>query len=161
MRTIICIFLAIVLVISFGIWKLSQDTRLLTERVKNAQRLVDSLKKESRDIAKYKDGQSLSLDKFYLETFSTIKEISFYYCVPSEIKIIGAKDLTTLPELSKPSQYRGIIYMDALCQIGLKDPLDICLFDTLYKIMKNKPLEILDAKIENGVLSLTMRLYGT
>jgi len=161
MKIVTCVFLAIVLIVSFGIWKLSQDTRLLTERVRNTQSLVDSLKKESKDIAKYKDGQGLSLDKFYLETFNTIKEISFYYHVPSEIKIVGAKDFANLSELFKPSQYRGIKYMDALCQIGLKDPLDICLFETLYRIMKNKPLEILDAKIENDVLSLTMRLYGT
>ena len=160
MRIIICAFLIVTLAMSFGIWKLTSETHALTSYIRDAQNTIWALKKESRDIAKYKDAQGLSLDKFYPEVFNDIKEISFYYRVPSEIKIIEAKDLVNLLEFFKPSQYRGIRCVDMLCQIGLKDPLDIYSFEALYKIMKNRPLEILGVEIENGVLNLTMRLYG-
>ena len=51
-------------------------------------------------------------------------------------------------------------YADILCRIGLKDYHDAYLFEAFYKIIKNKPIEILEVEIEKDVLNLTMRLYG-
>lgn len=160
MRIVSCIFLAMGLVMSFGIWKLTSETRVLTDLIRNAEKETAALKKEFRNISKYKDEQGLPLDKFYLEAFNDIKEVFFYHRVSSEIKIIEAKDLVNIAEFFKPSQYKGIRHVDILCQICLKDPLDIYSFDALYKIIKNKPIEILDVEIENGVFNLTLRLYG-
>jgi len=160
MRIATYAFLVAGLAMSFGIWKLTSETHALTSYVREAQNTIWALKKESGDIAKYKDEESLSLDKFYLAAFNDIKEISFYYHVSSEIKILGAKDLVNITEFFKPSQYKGIRCVDILCQIGLKNALDIYSFEPLYKIMKNRPLEILDVEIENGVLNLKLRLYG-
>ena len=42
----------------------------------------------------------------------------------------------------------------------MKDSLDTSLFETLYKIVRNRPVEILDIRIEKDAVNLTMRLYG-
>ena len=160
MKTTICIFLVITAIISFGIWRLTSNTLLFTSQIRSAEKIITALKLESKGLDKYKCEQGLPLDKFYLGIFNDIKEVSFYYHASSEIKVLEAKDLVATEDFFKPSQYRGIRCVDILCQIGLKDPLDIYSFEALYKIMKNKPVEILGVEIENGVLNLTMRLYG-
>ena len=60
----------------------------------------------------------------------------------------------------KPSQYRGIRCVDVSCRIDLKDLSDTYLFEALYKIIRNKPIDILDVEIEKDAVNLTMRLYG-
>ena len=160
MRTITCIFLVISLIVSFGIWKLTSNTHILTSRIRNTEKEISALKVESKNLAKYKDEQALSLDKFYLEVFNDIKELSFYYHADSEIKVLEARDLVNTQEFFKPSRYKEIKYVDILCRICLKDSLDMYLFEMLYKIIKNKPIEILEVRIEKDVLNLTMRLYG-
>jgi len=42
----------------------------------------------------------------------------------------------------------------------LKDLSDTYLFEALYKIIRNKPIDILDVEIEKDSINLTMRLYG-
>ena len=160
MKTTICIFLVITAIISFGIWRLTSNTLLFTSQIRSAEKIITALKLESKGLDKYKCEQGLPLDKCYLGIFNDIKEVSFYYHASSEIKVIGSEDLVTTSEFFKPSQYKGIRYVDILCRIGLKDYHDAYLFETLYKIIKNKPIEILEARIEKDVLNLTMRLYG-
>ena len=160
MKTIICIFLVIIAIISFGIWRLTSNTLFSTSQIRNAEGIIAAFKLESKGLDKYKCQQGLPLDKFYLGIFNDIKEVSFYYYVSSEIKVLEVKDLVTMSEFFKPSQYKGIRYIDILCRIGLKDYHDAYLFEALYKIIKNKPIEILEARIEKDSFDLTMRLYG-
>ena len=160
MRIVIAIFLIITLTASVGIWKVTQDTRLLKSRIKNTEKEIASLKVEVRTLDKYKDEKALSLEKFYLEVFNDIKEVSFYYHASIEIKVLEAKDRVSLFEFFKSSQYRGIRYIDVKCQVNLKDLPDMYLFETLYKIIKNRPVDILEIEMGKDVLNLTMRLYG-
>ena len=160
MRIVIAIFLIITLTASVGIWKVTQDTRLLKSRIKNTEKEIASLKVEARTLDKYKDEKALSLEKFYLQVFNDIKEVSFYYHASIEIKVLEAKDLVSLFEFFKSSQYRGIRYIDVKCQVNLKDLPDMYLFETLYKIVKNRPIDILEMEMGKDVLNLTMRLYG-
>ena len=160
MRIVIAIFLIITLTASVGIWKVTQDTRLLKSRIKNTEKEITSLKVEARILYKYKDEKALSLEKFYLQVFNDIKEVSFYYHASIEIKVLEAKDLVSLFEFFKSSQYRGIRYIDVKCQVNLKDLPDMYLFETLYKIIKNRPIDILEMEMGKDVLNLTMRLYG-
>ena len=150
----------IITIVSFGIWRLTSNTFLLTSQMRSAEKIITALKLESKGLDKYKCEQGLPLDKCYLGIFNDIKEVSFYYYVSSEIKVLEVKDLVTMSEFFKPSQYKGIKYIDILCRIGLKDYHDAYLFEALYKIIKNKPIEILEARIEKDALNLTMRLYG-
>jgi len=160
MRIITSFFLVVILAASFGIWRLTLDTHAQKSRIKNAEKIGAALKAESVSLDKYKDGKSLPLDKFCLEVFNDIKEISFYYHTDSEIKVIEARDLVNTEEFFRPSEYKGIRYVDILCQIGVKDSLDMYLFEVIHKVIKNKPIEILGLRIEKDVLNLTMRLYG-
>ena len=160
MRIVTSILIAISIVLSIGIWKLTSDTRSFNNRIKNAEKEIALLKAQITDLDKYKYEKGISLDKFYLEVFNDIKEVSFYYRASSEIKIPEAKDLVSLLRFFKPSQYRGIRCVDVLCRIDLKDLSGTYIFEMLYKIIKNRPIDILDVEIEKDVLSLTMRLYG-
>ena len=160
MKIVIAIILAITLAVSFGIWKLTSDTRLLNSRVNATEKVIAAIRVEARDLNKYKDEEGLPLDKFYFELFNDIKEISFYYHASSEIKVPGAKDLVNIADFFKPSQYKGIRCVDVSCRIDLKDLSDTYLFEALYKIIRNKPIDILDVEIEKGAVNLTIRLYG-
>jgi len=160
MKMIICIFLVISLAASFGIWKLASNTRLCTSQIKNAEGIIAGLKLESKNLDKYKCEKSLPLDKFYLQVFNDLKEISFYYHASSEIKVLEAKDLVATEDFFKPSQYEGIRYVDILCRIDLKNSHNLYLFEMLYKIIKNKPIEILEVEVGKDTLNVTMRLYG-
>ena len=160
MKIAIAVILVITLIVSFGIWKLTSDTHILNSQIKTVGKEVAGIKTQTNDLGKYKDEEGIDLNRSYFELFNDIKEISFYYHVASEVKILGAKDLTGIEELSKPSQYKGIRCVDIICRINLKDSADTSLFETLYKIVRNKPVEILDIKIEKDAVNLTMRLYG-
>ena len=161
MRIVIAIILAITLVISIGVWKVNLDIRRLNGSIKTDELKSLALKKEAGDLDKYRDEKGVPLDKFYLEVFNDIKDISFYYHASSEIKIPEAKDLGNIAQAFRPSQYRGIRCADIACRISLKNILDTNLFEALYKILKNKPVDILEWKIEKDNINLTMRLYGS
>lgn len=137
------------------------DTRLLSSQVKKAKDEISAVKQEKDVLLNYKSQTPRSLDQFYLEVFSDIKELSSYYCAASEIKIIGSKDLVNTQEFFKESQYKGIRYVDVLCQLDLKNQPDTYSFDTLYKMLKSRPIDVLDVRIEKNILNLTMRLYGS
>ena len=136
------------------------DTRLLSGQIKKAKDEITAVKQEKDTLLKYKSQTPLSLDKFYLEVFSDIKELSSYYRAVSEIKIIGSKDLVNTQEFFKESQYKGIRHVDVLCQLDLKNQPDTYLFDMFYKMLKSKPIEVLEVRLEKNILNLTMRLYG-
>ena len=137
------------------------DTRLLSGQVKKVKDEISAVKLEKDALLKYKSQTPLSLDKFYLEVFSDIKELSSYYRAVSEIKIIGSKDLVNTQEFFKESQYKGIRYVDVLCQLDLKNQPGTYLFDVLYKMLKSRPIEILEVRLEKNILNLTMRFYGS
>jgi len=161
MRTITFLFVIVTLALSLLVWNITLDTRLLSGRIKKAKDKISAVKQEKDALFKYKSQTPLSLDKFYLEVFNDIKELSSYYHVASEIKIIGSKDLVNTQEFFKESQYKGIRYVDVLCQLDLKNQLDTYLFDTLCKMLKSRPIEVLEVRLEKNILNLTMRLYGT
>lgn len=160
MRIISFLFVIAVLVLSLIAWNTASDTRVIGGRIIKAAQRVGALKKEQNALLKFKKQTPLSLDKFYLEVFNDIKEVASYYHAACEIKIIGAKDLVNTREFFKESQYKGIRQVDILCQIDLKDNLDTYLFDTLFKMLMRKPIEILEVRLEKNILNLTMRLYG-
>ena len=98
---------------------------------------------------------------FYLDIFNTIKEICVYCNEACEVKIIESKDFTNTEEFFKQSQYKGIKYVDISCQFSLNEQTETYLLRMFYKLAKNKPIEILEVKIEKNKVNLTMRLYGT
>jgi hypothetical protein len=161
MRIITCFFLFLTLAVSFGIWTTTSNTHLLDSRIEKAAEEITAMNQESMGLDKYKDEQAIMLDKFYPEVFNDINEISSYYHADSEVKIIAAKDLVNTREFFKPSQYKGINYVDILCQVDLKDQPDTYLFVAFYKMAQSMPIEILGLNLEKNILSVTMRLYGS
>lgn len=160
MRIITFLFVIVTLVLSVLVWNFTSDTRFLSGQAKNTTGRISAVKQEQDALLKYKSQTPLSLDKFYLEVFSDIKELSSYYRAVSEIKIIGAKDLMSIKEFFKESQYMGIRYVDVLCRLDLKNQPDTYLFDMFYKMLKSRPIEVLEVSLEKNILNLTMRLYG-
>ena len=160
MRIIIFLFVIVTLILSALVWNFTSDTRFLSGQAKNTAGRISVVKQEQDALLKYKSQTPLSLDKFYLEVFSDIKELFSYYRAASEIKIIGSKDLVNTQEFFKESQYKGIRYVDVLAQVDLKNQPDTYLFDMLYKMLKSRPIEILEVRLEKNILNLTMRLYG-
>ncbi len=160
MRIITFIFVIVTLILSVLVWNFTSDARFLSGQAKNTAERISAVKQEQDTLLKYKSQTPLSLDKFYLEVFSDIKEISSYYRAASEIKIIGSKDLVNTQEFFKESQYMGIRYVDVLCRLDLKNQPDTYLFDALYKMLKSRSIEVLEVSLEKNILNLTMRLYG-
>lgn len=160
MRIITFLFVIVTLVLSALVWNFTSDTRFLSGQAKNTAGRISAVKQQQDALLKYKNQTPLSLDKFYLEVFSDIKELSSYYRAASEIKIIGSKDLVNTQEFFKESQYMGIRYVDVLCRLDLKNQSDTYLFDMFYKMLKSRSIEILDVSLEKNILNLTMRLYG-
>ncbi len=143
------------------LWNLVSDTRTLNSGIKSAADEISQIKKEQAALVKHKSERSLPLEKFYLEVFNDIKEISFYYRAPSEVKIIGAKDLVGIRNFFKESQYKGIKYIDLSCSFDLRKQRNTYLLDALHKMLKSRPLDVLDVSVEKGIVSITLRLYGT
>ena len=141
-------------------WELFKDTRILNNEIKRANEEVSGINSELEGLLKYKNGTGQPLAKFYLGVFNDIKEICSYYDTASEIKIVSGKDLTNVEEFFNESQYRGIKYVDVLCRFGLKSLDEVHLFYVLYETVKREPIRILDVRIENNTVVLTMRLYG-
>lgn len=149
-----------ILALSSAGWQKFQDMRALTSRIKKAEQETILLREECERLSKYKEEIGLSLSKFYLKIFNDIREACIYYGAPCEIKIIGAKDFVDTQDYFKPSEYRGIKSVDALCQITLSNVSNADLTGIIYKIIKFNPVEVLEAKIEKNTLSLILRLYG-
>lgn len=143
------------------LWNLVSDTRTINSGIKNAVDEIIQDKRAQTTLLKYKSEKPLSLEKFYLEVFNDIKEISFYYRAPCEVKIIGAKDLVGIRNFFKESQYKGIKYVDLLCSFDLRKQRNTYLLEALYKMLKSRPLDVLDVSLEKSILNITMRLYGT
>jgi hypothetical protein len=160
MRKITLVFMAVLLALMVLLWNLASDINTLNSGIKNAVTEISKVKKEQAALVKYKNEKPISLEKFYLEVFNDIKELSFYYRAPVEIKIVGAKDLVNIRNFFKESQYKGIKYVDLLCSFDLKKQHDKSLLDALSKMLKSRPVDVLDISIEKNIFSITMRLYG-
>jgi hypothetical protein len=154
-------FVILTLALSLLVWNITLDTRLLSGQIKKNTEHISAIKQEKDALLKYRSQIPLSLDQFYLEVFSDIKELSSYYRAVSEIKIIGSKDFVNTQEFFKESQYKGIRYVDVLCRLDLKNQSDTYLFNTFYKMLKSRLIEILEVRLEKNILNLTMRLYGS
>jgi len=161
MKRITLIFVITLLALIVLLWNLVSDTRTLNSGIKSAIDEISQVKKEETTLLKYKSEKPLPLEKFYLEVFNDIKEISFYYRVPCEVKIIGAKDLVGIRSFFKESQYKGIKHVDLLCSFDLRKQRDTYSLDALYRMLKSRPLDVLDVSLEKSILNITMRLYGT
>lgn len=142
------------------LWNLASDMRTLNRGIKNTANEINQLNKEQASLVQYKSERPFSLEKFYLEVFNDIKELSFYYRAPSELKIIGAKDLVGIRNFFKESYYKGIKYVDLSCSFDLRKQRDTYLLDALYKMLKSRPLDVLGVSLEKNILNITMRLYG-
>ncbi|MEK6564852.1 MAG: hypothetical protein AABZ65_07490 [Candidatus Omnitrophota bacterium] len=161
MKRITLIFVITLLALIVLLWNFISDTRTLNRGIKSATDEISQIKKEQGTLVKFKSEKPLTLEKFYLEVFNDIKEISFYYRAPSEVKIIGAKDLVGIRNFFKESQYKGIKYVDLLSSFDLRKQRDTYLLDAFYKMLKSRPLDVLDVSVEKGIVSITLRLYGT
>ena len=160
MKRITLIFVVTLLTLMVLLWNLASEIGTINRGIKNAVSEISQIKKEQATLVKYKSEKPLSLEKFYLEVFNDIKEISFYYRAPSELKVIGAKDLVNIRNFFKESQYKGIKYVDLSCSFDLRKQRNAYLLDALYKMLKSKPIDVLDVRVEKGIFSITMRLYG-
>lgn len=160
MKRITLIFVVTLLALMVLLWNLASEINTINRGIKNAVSEISQIKKEQAALVKYKSEKPLSLEKFYLEVFNDIKEISFYYRSPCEVKVIGAKDLVNIRNFFKESQYKGIKYVDLLCSFDLRKQRNAYLLDALYKMLISKPLDVLDVSIEKGIFNITMRLYG-
>ncbi len=161
MRIITFLFVIVALVLSALLWNFTSEACFLSRQAKNTAERISVVKQEQDTLLKYKSQAPLPLEKFYLGVFNDIKELSFYYRTPSEIKIIEAKELVNIKEFFKESQYKGVRYADVLCRFDLRSQLDMYLFDMLYKMLKSRPLEMQEVSLEKNILNLTMRLYGS
>ena len=161
MRRIILIFFVTLLALMVLLWNLASGIGTINRGIKNAVSEISQIKKEQATLVKYKNEKPLSLEKFYLEVFNDIKEISFYYRAPVEVKVIGAKDLVNIRSFFKESQYKGIKYVDLSCSFDLRKQRNTYLLDAFYKMLKSRPLDVLGVSLEKGFVSVTMRLYGT
>ena len=161
MKRITLIFVITLLALIVLLWNLVSDTRTLNSGIKSAVDEISQVKKEETTLLKYKSEKPLPLEKFYLEVFNDIKELSFFYRAPSEVKIIGAKDLIGIRSFFKESQYKGINYVDLSCSFDLRKQRNTYLLDALHKMLKSRPLDVLDVSVEKGIVSITLRLYGT
>lgn len=161
MKKITLIFMILFLALMVLLWNIASDINTFNSGIKNAVNEISRIKQEQTMLVKYKAEKSLSLEKFYLEVFNDIKELSFYYRAPVEVKIVGAKDLVNIRSFFKESLYKGIKQVDLSCSFDLRKQHNAYLLDALYKMLKSKPLSILDINLEKGFVILTMRLYGS
>ncbi len=161
MRKITLIFIISLLSLLVLLWNLASDINTLNSGIKNSVAKISQIKKEQAGLVRYKSEKPASLEKFYLGVFNDIKEISFYYHSPVEVKILGAKDLVNIRNFFRKSQYKGIKQVDITCSFDLRKQHNTYLLDALYKMLKSKPLSILGISLEKGFVILTMRLYGS
>lgn len=157
----IFLFIAAILVLSIRIWGLNQDTILINSRLNEVQGEVHAIILKEKGLAVYKDETALPLDQYYLQVYNDIKEIAAYYNEACEVKIAGAKDLTALKDLFKPSVYEGIKYFDILCRFSLSERTGDSLLRMFCGLNQAGPMEILEVCLKKNTVVLIMRLYGT
>jgi hypothetical protein len=161
MKRIILIFVITLIALMVLLWNLASGINTINRGINNAVSEISQIKKEQATLVKHKSEKPLSLEKFYLEVFNDIKEFSFYYRAPCEVKVIGAKDLVNIRNFFKESQYKGVKYIDLICSFDLKKQRNAYLLDALYKMLKSKPLDVSGVSIEKGIVTVIVRLYGT
>ena len=160
MRIITFLFWILISVLLVLLCNHDADTRVLNDGIKRTTAAISAVRKEQDVLSRYQSEKSLSLEKLYLQLFNRAKEISFYYRLGCEVKILGAKDLVNIREFFKESQYKGISCVDVLCRVELKKQQDVYLLNAFYKMFKSMPVDVLEARLEKNTLNLTLRLYG-
>ncbi len=160
MRIITGFFIIISLAVCLLTSRFFKDTRALNKEIKKVQNKITMIDTEYKSLAKYKDSAVVSLSRFYVDVFNNIKQISVYYNSECRIKIIGCRDLVSIEEFFKPSEYKGVRCVDVLSQLNLEEPSSVYLFEMFYEMAKTMPLEITEVKIEKNTVNLTTRLYG-
>ncbi len=160
MRIITFLFGILISALLVLLCNLAADTRVLNDGIKRTTAAISAVRKEQDALSRYQSEKPLPLEKLYLELFNRAKEVSFYYRLGCEVKILGAKDLVNIQEFFKESQYKGISYADILCRVELKKQQDVYLLNAFYKMFKSMPVDVLEARLEKNTLNLTLRLYG-
>ena len=160
MRIITFLFWILISVLLVLLCNFAADTRVLNDGIKRTTAAISAVRKEQDVLSRYQSEKPLSLEKLYLQLFNRAKEISFYYRLGCEVKILGAKDLVNIREFFKESQYKGISCVDVLCRVELKKQQDVYLLNAFYKMFKSMPVDVLETRLEKNTLNLTLRLYG-
>jgi len=161
MKAITFLCIAAILVLSIRIWGLNQDTILINSRLNKVQGEIHTIILKEKGLAVYKDEAALPLDQYYLQVYNDIKEIAAYYDETCEVKTVGAKDLTAVKDLFKPSVYEGIKYFDVFCRFSLSERTGDSLLRMFCGLSQAGPMEILEVDLEKNTVVLIMRLYGT
>ena len=137
-----------------------QEKSVINSRVRKTGEEITLLNLEYKGLKQYKEKAPISLTKLYLDLLNNIKEISNYSNAVSVIKIPGANDAANIEQFFKASAYKGIRYMDVLCEVDFKDELDEHFLPMFYEMIKLKPISLLEVGLDKDRLILTMRLYG-
>ena len=141
-------------------WNSFQQKNLINNRVRKTGEEITLLNLEYKGLKQYKDKVPISLTRLYLDLLNNIKEISNYSNAVSIIKISGANEGTDIEQFFKTSAYKGIRYVDVLCEVNFKDELDMHFLPMFYEMIKLKPISLLEVGLDKDRLILTMRLYG-
>ena len=161
MRIIIGFFLILALAVSFKTWKTSLDTRFINSCIEEANKELDKTAQELNRLETCKEEEGAFLEELYLEVFGQIQEISSYYHADSKVSIAEAKNLVNTREFFRPSDYKGVNFLDLQVRVDLKSQPDKHLISLLSNMAGSRPVEILEINLEKDILSLIMRLYGT
>ena len=137
-----------------------QEKSVINSRVRKTGEEITLLNLEYKGLKQYKEKAPISLTKLYLDLLNNIKEISNYSNAVSVIKIPGANDAANIEQFFKASAYKGIRYMDVLCEVDFKDELDEHFLPMFYEMIKLKPVTLLEVSLKEGRLTLKLRLYG-
>jgi len=160
MRTITIFLIIVSIALSLMAWNSFQKKSLINNRIRKANEEIALLNLEYKGLKQYKDKAPIALTRLYLDIFNSIKEISGYCNTVSAIKIPGVNDAANIEQSFKDSAYKGIRYVDVLCEVTFKDALDEHFLPMFYEMINLKAVSILGVNLEKDKLTLTMRLYG-
>ena len=141
-------------------WNSFQQKNLINNRVRKTGEEITLLNLEYEGLKQYKNKAPISLTRLYLDLLNNIKEISNYSNALSLIKIPGTNDNTDIEQFFKASAYKGIRYMDVLCEVNFKEELDKHFLPMFYEMIKLKPVTLLEISLKEDRLTLKLRLYG-
>lgn len=132
----------------------------MDKRIKKAQEEIDMLNLEYNGLNKYRDKRPLSLASVYLDVANEIKAVSGYYGLVPLVKIPGIVDGQNIEEFFKPSVYKGIRYVDVLCEVNRKDAPAAHLLSMFCAMIKTRPARLSGVNFDMDKLTFNLRLYG-
>lgn len=160
MRIIIFVFSIIVIFTGLQGYNQINDALGFRKQTMELKKQTELFNAQGAGVGSYQDGLSTPLDIFYTDIFNKVKAVSRYYAGRGEVKILNSKDLVDIASFAYEAQYPGIKYMDILSRISLEKPYDTTIFEYIYDMYKNNPIEILEIKKEDKLIDITIRLYG-